>query len=67
MADPSDKPALPTAIPDPDIGLPVAGSLELVVDITQFRQLLPRDAIFPVYEPRFVDRRKPHPWLLMRW
>ena len=53
-ADPSDKPALPTAIPDPDIGLPVAGSRELVVDITQFRQLLPRDAIFPVYDPRFV-------------
>ena len=55
-ADPSEKPTLPTATsaPDPDTGLPVAGSRELVVDVTQFRQLLPRDAIFPVYDPLFM-------------
>ncbi len=53
-ADPSDKPNLPTAVPDPDIGLPVAGSRELVVDVTQFRQLLPRDAIAPVYDALFI-------------
>ena len=53
-ADPSDQPALTTAVPDPDTGLPLAGSRELVVDVTQFRQLLPRDAILPVYDPRFV-------------
>ncbi len=53
-ADPPEKPALPTTSPDPDTGLPVAGSRELVVDVTQFRQLLPRDAIAPVYDALFM-------------
>ena len=53
-ADPSEKPALPTATPDPDTGLPAAGSRELVLDVTQFRQLLPRDAIAPIYDALFI-------------
>ena len=32
----------------------MAGSRELVVDASQFRQLLPRDAIAPVYDAMFV-------------
>ena len=52
--EPSVKSTVPTATPDPDTSLPVGSSRELVVDPTQYRQLLPRDAIAPVYEPRFA-------------
>ena len=36
----------------PDVDL--SDRKEVRVDHGQFRQLLPRDAIFPIYEPRFV-------------
>ena len=52
--DPIETPVLSTATPEPDIGLHVAGTRELVVDVTQFRQLLPRDAIAPVYNALFM-------------
>ena len=38
----------------PSPALPTAGSRELVLDASQFRQLIPRDAIFPIYEPLFA-------------
>ena len=53
-AEPSQIPALPADSPDPETVLPASGSRELAVDATQFRQLLPRDAIAPVYEPLFA-------------
>ena len=30
-----------------------AAKMDVDVDFSKFRQLLPRDAIFPIYEPRF--------------
>ena len=53
-ADPSEKPASTTAALEPDTDLPLASSRELAVDGTQFHQLLPRDAIAPVYDARFM-------------
>ena len=53
-ADPTDIPAVPTAGPDSETVLPASGSRELAVDPTQFRQLLPRDAIAPVYDALFA-------------
>ncbi len=53
-ADSSQIPASPTAGPDSETVLPASGSRELVIDLTQFRQLLPIDAIVPVYAPRFA-------------
>ena len=51
---PTDAPAIPPATPGPTAGLPASGSREMVVDVSQFRQLLPRDAIAPVYDARFM-------------
>lgn len=50
----TDDPASVAEVPDPDGDeLPIT-KMEVEVDLGQFRQLLPRDAIRPVYQPRFI-------------
>ena len=54
-ADPANNATLPAATAAPVPGLPAVSSREVVVDVSQFRQLLPRDAIAPVYDALFVS------------
>jgi len=46
----------PGASESADVSIPElqASSREVEVDFRQFSQLLPKDAIFPIYQPRFV-------------
>ena len=53
--DPTEQPILSTAAPDPGSGMPAASSREVVMDTSQFRQLLPRDAIAPIYDAQFIS------------
>ena len=39
----------------PVIVLPPGSSHEVVIDVTQYRQLLPRDAIAPVCDAKFIS------------
>ena len=52
--DSTDAPAIPLATTGPTAGPPASGSRKVVVDVSQFRQLLPRDAIAPVYDAQFM-------------
>ena len=47
--------ATATATAAPVLVMPPSSSRELVIDVTQYRQLLPRDAIAPVYDAQFVS------------
>ena len=53
--DPTEQPILSTAAPDPGSGMPAVSSREVVMDTSQFRQLLPRDAIAPIYDAQFIS------------
>jgi len=52
-AAPTNDLSLATATPV--IVLPPGSSHEVVIDVTQYRQLLPRDAIAPVYDAQFIS------------
>ena len=53
-ADPANNASSTTAALEPDTGLSLASSRELAIDGNQFHQLLPRDAIAPVYDAKFM-------------
>lgn len=52
---PASDLSVSTATAAPVLVMPPSSSRELVIDVTQYRQLLPRDAIAPVYDAQFVS------------